>query len=75
MEAGGSIIEGLNDEQVYELFELWEKIPELEQGKLVALLLAKTRFWNEFAISDGYILGWLRAQFFNAGVDWPLDIR
>ncbi len=53
------------------LIELWEEIPEENQGEMIARLLDQTQAWHSYAISEPFAMSWLRANFNSAGVELP----
>lgn len=62
-----------NESPRVELMEAWSSIPDAERGELIAELLDRSDQWHNWAISESFIVGWLRAKFVNAGISWPPD--
>ena len=64
---------GSESTQRAEILDAWSQVPEDERGELVARLLDLSNSWHEWAISDNFILAWLKTKFGNAGLTWPPD--
>lgn len=51
-----------------QVLTIWQDVPEMVKGKLIAKLLDRTELWHQFAVTENIALGWLKAKFENAGI-------